>query len=358
MRWDVQNIVRSCTVCAVTKVPRVLPAGKLLPLPVLERPWSHITVDFVTDLPESNGYTTILVVVDRFPKGCCFVPFPSLPSALQMAEALMQSVFRVYGIPEDILSDRGPQFVSRVWKAFFQKLGVSVNLTSGYHPESNGQAERLIQELCRFRAYFWAEYGQNSLRHSATGLTPFECVLGRQPPLCPWDRSPSEVSRVDDWFRRTERVWEGAHCNIQRAVLRFTKQADRRRRDAPVLKAGGRVWLSSRDLQLHLPSKKLPSKYVGPFVILKQVNPVSFKLQLPSHMKVSPVFHVSLLKPVTPGPLDEGEATPTLPPGQDKGDLWLSPRASRKFPQPGSRGEAWHFTQGHFSSFILFFEFK
>lgn len=129
-----------CSVCAVTKIPRQLPADKLMLLPIPNRPWSHIVVDFVMDLPVSKGYTIVLGMVDRFSKGCRFVPFNSLPSTLQVAETLFQHVFRYYGIPEDIISDRGPQFISRIWKAFFQKLGTSVSLTSSYHLESNGQA--------------------------------------------------------------------------------------------------------------------------------------------------------------------------------------------------------------------------
>lgn len=133
----------------------------------------------------------------------------SLPSALQVVEALFKHVFWCFGLPENILSDCGPQFISRVWKAFFQRLGVTVSLTSGYHPESNSQDDHSIQELCRFLwAYCssrqhdwadflaWAEYAKNSLSHSTTGLTPFECVLSYQPLLYPWDSTPTNVTNI------------------------------------------------------------------------------------------------------------------------------------------------------------------
>ena len=107
-------------------------------------------MDFLTDLPPSQGSTTILVVVDRFSKSCRLIPLPGLPTALQTAEALFTHVFWHYGVPEDIVSDRGPQFTSRVWRAFMERLGVSVSLTSGFHPESNGQVERINQDVCRF----------------------------------------------------------------------------------------------------------------------------------------------------------------------------------------------------------------
>ncbi len=135
MTRDVNRYVRSCSVCAMSKTPRHLPVGKLVPLPVPRRPWSHIGVDFVTDLPASEGNTCILVVVDRFSKACKFVPLKGLPTALETAECLFTQIFRNYGLPEEIVSDRGPQFISRVWKAFFRLLGVAVSLSSGYHPD-------------------------------------------------------------------------------------------------------------------------------------------------------------------------------------------------------------------------------
>ncbi|KAI2644583.1 Transposon Tf2-11 polyprotein [Labeo rohita] len=231
MRRDTIRYIQSCSVCAMSTSPRQLPTGKLEPLPIPQRPWSNIGVDFVTDLPAAEGNTCILVMVDRFSKMCKFFPLKGLPTALETAEHLFQQVFRHFGLPEEIVLDRGPRFISHVWKAFFKLLGVSVNLSSGYHPQTNGQTERKIQELGRyFRAYChkdqhswsrflpWAEYAQNSLRQDTTGLTPFQCVLGYQPPLFLWTEEPSNVSAVDHWFRESERVWDSAHHHLQRAV--------------------------------------------------------------------------------------------------------------------------------------------
>ncbi len=123
----------------MSKSPHHLPSGKLVPLPVPHRPWSHIGVDFITDLPSSDNNTCILVVVDRFFKACKLIPLKGLPTSLETAEALFHQVFRNFGLPEDIVSDRGPQFISRVWKSFFKLLGVTISLSSGYHPQTNGQ---------------------------------------------------------------------------------------------------------------------------------------------------------------------------------------------------------------------------
>ncbi|KAL0187811.1 hypothetical protein M9458_014910, partial [Cirrhinus mrigala] len=106
MARDVRQYVQGCKECAMSK-------RKLHPLPVPNRPWSHLGVDFMTDLPSSDGNTCILVIIDRFSKFCRLIPLKGLPTALETAEILFNHVFRYYGIPEDIVSDRGPQFISR-----------------------------------------------------------------------------------------------------------------------------------------------------------------------------------------------------------------------------------------------------
>ncbi len=199
------------------------------------------------------------------------------------------------------MSDRGPQFTSCVWSAFCRQLDINVSLTSGYHPQANGQVERLNQELPRFlRSYchknqldwsrylLWAEYAQNSPRKPSTGITPFQCVLGFQPPLFPW-------------LQRSEETWNDAHVHLQRAVHHTREQANRHRRANPNYQPGQWVWLSTHDLRLRLPCKKLSPRYEGPFKIIRQITPVSFRLALPAHYRISPTFHVSLLKP-TGGP--------------------------------------------------------
>ncbi|KAL0152565.1 hypothetical protein M9458_052288 [Cirrhinus mrigala] len=307
---DTITFIKNCSICKMAKTPRQLPAGLLQPLPIPRHPWSHIAVDFVTDLPSSSGHTTILTVIDRFSKGCRLIPLPKLPTAMETAEALCNTVFRYYRLPEEIVSDRGPQFTSRLWRSFFNLLGVNISLTSGYHPQSNGQAERMNQELTRFlhsycrdhqedwsRFLLWAEYAQNSLRKPSTNLTPFQCVLGYQPPLFPWSGEPSELPAVNSWFQRCEETWNQAHVHLQRAVMRTQTQADRKRRPNPTYEPGQWVWLSTRDLRLRLPCKKLSPRYVGPFRITRQITPVSFRLDLPSEYRISPTFHVSLLKP-------------------------------------------------------------
>ncbi|KAI5606732.1 hypothetical protein C0J50_7543 [Silurus asotus] len=337
MTRDINRFVQECASCAMAKVPRHLPVGKLMLLLIPQHPWSHLGIDFVTDLPRSEGNTCILVVVDRFSKGCHFIPLKGLPTALETAEALFHQVFRTFGLPEEIVLDRGPQFTFRVWKAFFRHLGVSVNLSSGYYPQSNSQAERKIQELsqylriycsqdqgnwCRFLP--WPEYAQNSLRQDTTGLTPFQCTLGFQPPLFPWSDEPSNVPAVDAWFRESNRVWESAHTQLRRALRNTRRHADARRLESTRFRPGDRVWLSTRDLRLKLPCRKLSPRFIGPFKVVQQINDVSYRLELPPRYRIHPTFHVSRLKPyVSPASRPPGDpAVPVQPEVVDQPEVY------------------------------------
>ncbi len=142
MARDIRCFFLACSVCAVSKTSNRPSAGLLQPLSVPSRPWSHISLDFVTGLPASSGNTVVLTVVDRFSKAAHFIPLPKLPSARETAVAVIDHVFRIHGLPTDVVSDRGPQFVSKFWSEFCRLLGATVSLSSGYHPQSNGQTER------------------------------------------------------------------------------------------------------------------------------------------------------------------------------------------------------------------------
>ncbi len=106
------------------------PVGLLRPLSIPSRPWSHIAMDFVTGLPPSSGNTVVLTVVDRFSKAVHFIPLPKLPSARETAVIVLDHVFRIHGLPVDVVSDRGPQFSSRFWTEFCRLLGATASLSS------------------------------------------------------------------------------------------------------------------------------------------------------------------------------------------------------------------------------------
>ena len=128
----------ACETCARAKVAHTRPSGPLLPLPIPSRPWTHLSMDFITDLPSSSGKTVILVVVDRFSKMAHFIPLPNLPNAKTLSQIFVDNIVKLHGIPSDVVSDRGTQFVSRIWRAFCSRLGIQLSFSSAFHPQSNG----------------------------------------------------------------------------------------------------------------------------------------------------------------------------------------------------------------------------
>uniref|UniRef100_A0A8D0AQG0 Reverse transcriptase n=1 Tax=Sander lucioperca TaxID=283035 RepID=A0A8D0AQG0_SANLU len=309
---DVREFVGACTICARGKASHRPLTGLLRPLPLPGRPWSHIALDFVTGLPPSRGNDTILTIVDRFSKAVHFVALPKLPSAAETADLMVNHVFRIHSIPLDVVSDRGPQFTSQVWKAFCQALGAKVSLSSGYHPQSNGQTERANQDLksalrcvcaCNPSAWSsqltWIEYTHNSLTCSATGLSPFEVSLGYSPPLFPVQESEIAVPSVQHHYRQMQRIWRETRQALLRTREHNQRVADRHRIPAPVYRPGQQVWLSPKDIHLSGTSTKLAPRFIGPFEVEKVINPCAVRLKLPPALRIHPTFHVSQLKPVS-----------------------------------------------------------
>ncbi|XP_041944116.1 uncharacterized protein LOC121706437 [Alosa sapidissima] len=173
------------------------------------------------------------------------------------------------------VSDRGPQFSAWFWKAFCKLIGASPSLSSGFHPQTNGQTERANQKLevalgCMTsqdpaswsKTLPWVEYAHNSLPTSATGLSPFHCCLGYQPPLFPTQEEEVAVPSAQAFVRRCKRTWSRARTQLLRSVDAFKKQADGHRSAAPMYRVGQRVMLSPRDLPLQSPCRKLNPRIV------------------------------------------------------------------------------------------------
>ncbi len=312
MARDIRLFVLACSVCATSKTSNRPPGGLLQPLSVPSRPWSHISLDFVTGLPPSQGNTAVLTVVARFSKATHFIPLPKLPSARETAVAVIDHVFRIHGLPTDVVSDRGPQFIFKFWREFCRLLGASVSLSSGFHPQSNGQTERANQDLERVLRCLvsqnpsswslqlsWVEYAHNSLPVSTTGLSPFECSLGYQPPIFPSLETEVAVPSAHAFLQRCYRTWRKARGTLLQVRSRTKAKADRHRSEPPVYVVGQKVWLSSRNIPLLTVCNKLAPKFIGPFTDTKIISPVAVRLKLPpAYRRVNSVFHVSKLKPV------------------------------------------------------------
>ena len=128
MNKDIKEYIKSCEICCRSKDSRHKPYGFLNPLEIPDRPWTSLSMDFITDLPTSNGYTCILVVLDRFTKMGHFIPFPNVPSSEDTAKAFMTHIFKIHGLPNEILTDRGTQFTSKFWTAICKTLKNSMKL--------------------------------------------------------------------------------------------------------------------------------------------------------------------------------------------------------------------------------------
>uniref|UniRef100_A0A8C5MDR7 Gypsy retrotransposon integrase-like protein 1 n=1 Tax=Leptobrachium leishanense TaxID=445787 RepID=A0A8C5MDR7_9ANUR len=323
---SVKQYVQSCPTCLRTKVNHTKTAGLLCPLPVPNRPWTQLTMDFIVDLPPSKGFNTIMVVVDRLTKMAHFIPNKKLPTARETASLFFTHIFRLHGIPDTMTTDRGTQFTSKFWKAFCSLLHIQRNLSSSFHPQTNGQTERVNQILEQhLRCYTsflqddWldllpsAEFSYNSRKHSSIHSSPFYVNYGFHPTAIPNIPVTTTVPEATNRLLVLKKGFLLAAITLQAAQEAYKRAADKRRRPAPDFQIGDMVLLSTKNLQLPCPSKKLGPKFVGPFRIIKKINSVAFRLQLPDSYKIHPVFHVSLFKSYHPDPFIDRSPAPPPP---------------------------------------------
>lgn len=147
MKQDVENFVKQCSVCQHSKHSNTHPLGLLQPLPIPEGVWRDLSMDFIEGLPKSQGYSVILVVVDKLTKFAHFLPVKHPYTAASIAELFMDNVVKLHGLPNSIVTDRDTIFISNFWKQLFKLYKVNLQLNTAYHPQSDGQTERVNQCL-------------------------------------------------------------------------------------------------------------------------------------------------------------------------------------------------------------------
>ncbi len=189
MKKVIQHYVKTCVVCQRTKTFPAKPSGFLQPNKIPSKPWEDISIDLITGLPESNTFNVIVVIVDRFSKMIKLIATTDHISSEGIARVYRDHVWKDHGIPERIISDRGSVFVSRFMDALHKLIGLKAATSTAYHPQTDGQTERVNQEVEHYlRTYTnneqddwseWlsrAEYAHNNRIHSATGYSPFSLI--------------------------------------------------------------------------------------------------------------------------------------------------------------------------------------
>ncbi|MBW0523646.1 hypothetical protein O181_063361 [Austropuccinia psidii MF-1] len=281
MTQFIKDYVSSFQQCSRNKNIHNKKFGLLKPLPISNCPWICFSMDLITQLPLSNSFHSILFIVDRFSKMAVFIPRISSITSLDLAHLFIKNIFSKHGLPSSIVSDRGPLFVSSFWTNLCQKLTISRDLSTEYHPETDGQTERvnqiLEQYLHMYQSPFLTVYGRDT-----------QCDSVQITQDNPAGKFSTEIQPVQKDVKR----------EIEAAVSRFKRYADKSRASPPEFKPGEMVWLSSKNIKSTRLIKTFSERWLGPFPIMKKVSAHAYHLKLPSQWKsLHPVFHISLLEP-------------------------------------------------------------
>src|SRR5258708_514821 len=243
MRRMVGDYIRLCTSCAHTKATCHKPYGLLKQLPIPSQPWESISMDFIEQLPASEGFTAILVIVDRLTKQLLFIPTHNMVDAPQLARLFLTHVFSKHGAQDHVTSDHRTEFVSHFFHSLGSLLSMKLHFTSGYHPEGNGQTERINQVLEQYlQAYTnyqqdnWAlllplaEFAYNNATSATTGISPFFANKGYHPRL---------LTNLDQLHSQLKvLITEAQEC--------YQKAVDHQQMPSPAFRIGDHVYVKAK----------------------------------------------------------------------------------------------------------------
>nr|AAS07330.1 putative polyprotein [Oryza sativa Japonica Group]ABF98050.1 retrotransposon protein, putative, Ty3-gypsy subclass [Oryza sativa Japonica Group] len=286
-------------------------AEYVAPLKIPEWKWEEIGMDFITGLPRtSSGHDSIWVIVDRLTKVAHFIPVRTTYSGSRLVELYMARIVCLHGVPKKIVSDRGSQFTSKFWKKLQEDMGSKLNFSTAYHPQTDGQTERvnqILEDMLRACALDfggswdknlpYAEFSYNNSYQASLQMAPYEAMYGRKcrTPLL-WDQTGERQVFGTDILREAEEKVKIIQERLRVAQSRHKSYADNRRRDLS-FEEGDHVYLRVmplRGVDCFHTKEKLAPRFVGPFKIVSQRGEVAYQLELPQSLAgVHNVFHVS-----------------------------------------------------------------
>ena len=266
------------------------------------------------DLPaEKDAEDSIMTVVDRATKMVHLIPCWKTTTVGEAARLFWQHVVKLHGVPRAIHTDRGAQFVGRWWREIWSLLGTKLKYGTAYHPQSQGQVERMnavvsqtlrclmsdVPDLSKWKEYLpTVEMVVNSLPNRSTGYSPFFLMYGYHPvlpvELLKGDES-TKIETLSKYLERTQEVWLHARAQMEKAVAIQKSYYDKKHRDVQYT-VGDLVLLSTQNLRLKGIPHKLQGKFCGPYKIVEKIGTQAYRLKLPDSWCIHPVFHVSLLK--------------------------------------------------------------
>ena len=196
MAKDIEDYVRSCEDCQKNKAPRHMKHGTLHTVELSYAPWNSISIDFSTQLPKSEGCSTVWLIVDWFTKMVHFIPVKDgQKTAEGCAKLFLWNIWKLHGLPSSIISDWDPVFTSKFWVELLRRLDVWLRKSTAFHPQTDGQTERVnhsleqyLHQYCNYDQDNWydllplAEYAYNNTPTTATQMSPFYAKYGLHPP--------------------------------------------------------------------------------------------------------------------------------------------------------------------------------